>query len=171
MDELMKEELLKSAKCGDINAMKDLIDMGVNMNDVFQTDTEDEEDENIQHNYLFIVFDGYYDYFQNEMITTNFKKAFDYAYNNSYKLQIWIDGEKECVLECEITKDLKDTLSDFKNKNYRISSDLKDIAIPTIEAQKKIYDEEKRKEQEEKDTKLREKEMKELERLKAKYEK
>lgn len=171
MNNESKMELITAARCGDVRAMRYLLLNGVDQCEIFNTnETNDMESNKSGYSYMFIVCDLSCDYNRVDFATTDFKKAFDHAYKHSYELNVWVDGEDYALISSDINKGLWNTYSTFQNFINSGHDDLISIALPIIKEQKDRYEEEKRKEDEIRSKKLIEKELKELERLKTKYE-
>lgn len=124
----------------------------------------------MKNNYIFVVIDDYWDAFSIELVTTDFKNAFEQAYEHNGSIEVWIDGKNEAIISVDVNEDCDEIYSSFIKAKDTIYNDLVEIALPIIENQRNIYLEKKHKEEELKAEKIRERELKELARLKAKYE-
>jgi hypothetical protein len=83
---------------------------------------------------------------------------------------VWINGEDEETFDISIDDSLDDAYKTFRKEINGRYSNLAIIVLPLIEEKKKLYEEEKIRKEQEKENKAKEKELRELARLKAKYE-
>ena len=96
-------------------------------------------------NYIFIVYNDNWDGEHNEMITTDFDKAFNFAYEHEYNILVWVDGDVEEIIDCYIDKSLDSALKIFKRDCTGLHLVLLDRVLPIIQEKKNEYDLEKEK--------------------------
>lgn len=170
----LKEELLRqAARMGDRDAQKQLIKDGVMIAEIMTQDKEDNK-ENRKHElseYIFVVYNDNSDYTNIEMVTSDLNKAFEYAHDY-LSLMVWLDSEEEESFDIDLRRyNLEDIHNKFQNELDGVHSKLAELILPLIQEKICLYDEERRKREQEKESQIIAKELKELERLKAKYEK
>lgn len=169
----IKEERLQAARRGDRDAQIQLLQNGVAFAEILTHDNEDdiEERKHKLSEYLFVVYNDNSDYTNIEMVTSDLKKAFEYAYDYR-SLMVWLDSEEEESFDLDLRRyNLEDVNNIFQNELDGVHSKLAELILPLIQEKISLYEEEKRKREQEQESQIIAKELKELERLKAKYEK
>lgn len=170
----VKEELLKAARSGDMEAHRQLVKDGVMYAEIFAPDTnktnEDQCESKIS-DYIFVVYDNDSDYTNIVMATSNHKKAIECACQEELSLMVWVDGGCEESMDVQLSKwGLIDAKTTIRNEINGKHSKLAKAMLPLIQEKVDEYEEEKRKQLQNEESKTVEKELKELARLKAKYE-